>query len=321
MLNSYLLQKGKPMETGVSRARMLQALSEKDTLLWVDLEAPNDFEAECLVEIFNFHDLAIDDCLNDLSQPKIDDYEEYLFLVVHDIELHDSELRTTEMDVFMGKNYIVTFHKQRIKVIDDIRDSLGRRPEIFMGHGADTLFYLILDRMVDQFQPALDFYEGRIDKLEEDIFNNPPKHFLSVIMQVKRDIFHFRRIVAPQRDTLNLLSRTPSPFIRAKNRMYFRDVFDHLFRIYGNIEGLHEETTSLLQAYFSYSSNKLNEIMKRMTVLATLAMPTVMIASIYGMNFHHMPELDHPYGYFLSLGLMAVTSVGMLIWMKFKKWI
>lgn len=321
MLNSYLFQKGKPMETNVSRARMLQALSEKDTLLWVDMEAPNDFEAETLVEIFNFHDLAIDDCLNDLSSPKLDDYEEYLFLVMHDIELQDGVLRTTELDVFLGKHYLVTFHKQRVKVIDDIRENLARRSEVYLSHGADTLAYLILDKMVDQFQPALDFYETRIDKLEEDIFNNPPKHFLATIMQVKRDIFHFRRIVAPQRDTLNLISRTPSPFIRAKNRMYFRDVFDHLFRIYGNIEGLHEETTSLLQAYFSYSSNKLNEIMKRMTVLATLAMPTVMIASVYGMNFHHMPELDHPLGYFFSLGLMAITSVGMLVWMKFKRWI
>ncbi len=321
MLNGYLFQKGKPLETNPTRARMLQAMAEKESLLWVDLEAPSDFEAETLVEIFNFHDLAIDDCLNDNSHPKLDDYEEYLFMVMHDIALQDKGLRVTELDIFLGKNYVVTFHKQKIKSLDDIRDAASRRPDMYLGHGGDTLVYMMLDKLVDQYQPVLDVYETEIDRLEDEIFNNPPRDFLATIMQVKRDIFHFRRIVAPQRDTLNVISKNPSHFIRAKNRMYFRDVYDHLFRIYGNIEGFHEAVNGVLQGYFSYSSNKLNEIMKRMTVMATLSMPAVMIASIYGMNFRNMPELDHPMGYFMSLGLMALTSMGMLVWMKYKKWI
>ncbi len=321
MLTSYIFRKGKPLEKNADRAHLFQALGDPEAFLWVDLEAPNDFEAECLVELFNFHDLAIDDCLNDLSQPKLDDYEEYLFMVMHDLAMEEHELRTTELDVFLGKNYAVTFHKQKIKVIDDMLDNASRRPEMYLSHGGDTLVYLIFDKLVDQYQPVLDRYEEEIDHLEDEIFNNPPKGLLATIMQVKRDIFHFKRLVAPQRDTLNLISRNPTDFIRAENRMYFRDVYDHLFRIYGNIEGMHEAINGVLQAYFSYSSNKLNEIMKRMTVLATLSMPTIMIASIYGMNFHHMPELEHPIGYFAALCIMGTTSVGMLIWMKWKKWI
>jgi len=327
MLNTCLYHKGKPFETNISRAEMLSAVGDKESLLWVDIESPTEFESECLVEIFNFHPLAVEDCLSDHSEPKVDDYEEYLFLVMHaatvvrDEGKKTEELSTIELNIFFGKNYVVTFHKNPVRAVEHVRETVKKKPSYYMASGSDFLVHAILDHLIDNYQPILDHYDDKIDQLEEEIFNNPPANYLSTLMQVKRDIFHLRRMVAPQRDTVNYLTRNPTPFIRRKNMMYFRDVYDHLVRIHKVAESFHEMLSSILQVYFSYSSTKLNEVVKHMTVLATLTMPSIIIASIYGMNFQHMPELSWKFGYPFSMALAIGVSASMLLWMKSKKWI
>lgn len=331
MIHSFYYQKGKPLETNLTRPQMFAALGNKDGLLWVDLESPDDFENECLVELFNFHDLAIEDCITDFSQPKVDDYDEYLFVVIHAVKkallekqdyfCAEQRFETVELDMFLGKNYLVTYHRQPIIAVEQIRDIVMKKSDRSMSHGSDLLMHSVLDHVVDNYQPVLDDLEEVIDHLEEEAFNNPPKDYLATIMKVRHDVYNLKKVISPQRDTINNLSRNPTAFIKRSHIMYFRDVYDHVYRIYGLAEGFHEIIGSLLQAYFSYSSHKLNEIMKRMTVLATLTMPAVIIASIYGMNFRNMPELDHPLGYLFSMVLMAVTSLILLIWMKWKKWI
>lgn len=323
MLSTFLYRKGKPLEMNISRAQMLAAFAEKDCVFWVDIENATEFESDSLVEIFNFHPLAVEDCVTDISQPKMDDYEEYLFLVLHSLSIKPDtvELEITELDIFLGKNYVVTFHRNPVRSVQKVREMAAKKPDVYLGHGTDLLVHNILDNLVDNYMPVIDCYDDRIDQMEEEIFKNPSPDYLSTVMHLKRDIFNLRRVVAPQRDTINYITRTPTPFIKPKNMIYFRDVYDHLFRVYGIIEGFHEVLAGILQAYFSYSSHRLNEIMKRMTVLATLTMPSIIIASIYGMNFSHMPELGWKYGYLMSIGLMGATSVVMLIWMKFKKWI
>lgn len=322
MLNSFLYRKGRPLETNISRAEMLHALQEKESVLWVDLEDPSEFETDTLVEIFNFHPLAIEDCLIDNSQPKVDDYEEYLFLVAHALSAGiDTPLDTIEIDIFLGKNFVVTFHKKTAKGVCQIRENCIRKAEIYLGYGADRLVHTILDQLVDHCLPILDNYNSKIHSLEEAMFENPDSNVLATLMETKRDVFHLRRIIASQRDMVSTLTRNPTAFIKTKHSMYFRDVYDHLFQLYSIAESFQEVLNALLQAYFSYSSNRLNQMIQRMTVLATLSMPTIMIASIYGMNFQHMPELNWKYGYFISLALMFLVSMGMLIWMKFKKWI
>lgn len=321
MLTAWLYKKDRTVETDLSRAALLKALQDKNQFLWVDLENPSEFESDALVEIFNFHDLAVEDCVSDLSHPKVDDYEEYLFMVVHAVDLRDAHLHTVELDIFLGPNFVVTFHKEPIKSVEMIREQVKRKPETMLSRGGDMLVYNLLDLVVDHYMPILEGYEEVIDQIEDQIFHNADKDCLEEVVQLKRDVFHFRRTIAPQRDALNLLTRTDSPLIKEDNRIYFRDVYDHLFKIYGVIEGFHEAITGVLQAYFSYSSHRLNQTIQRMTIMATLSMPAVMIASIYGMNFQHMPELNHPWGYFGALALMGAISVGMLVWMKWKKWI
>jgi magnesium transporter len=327
MLTNFLWKKGSVLQENVTRAQMLSALSSHDALLWVDLENPNEFESDALVEIFNFHPLAVEDCLADHSQPKLDDYEEYLFLVMHAIRIlrdedtKSEELATGELDIFFGRNYVVTFHKSPLKAVQNVSENIRKKPERFMGEGADVLAHAILDQLVDNYQPVVDLYDDKIDRLEEEIFNNPPPNYLSTLMQVKQDIFNLKRLVSPQRDTLSQLARNPTAFIRPEHQMYFRDVLDHLIRIYSVAESLHENLSNILQVYFSYSSVKLNEIVKHLTVLATLTMPPLIIASIYGMNFRHMPELTWEHGYSFAIGLSLASSVIMLVWMKYKKWL
>lgn len=321
MINSYLYQKGKPFQSQISRPEMFAALGQKESILWVDLVAPTEFEEDTLVEIFNFHPLAVEDCITDKSSPKADDYEEYQFIVAHAIYLNEKdELATIELDIFLSRNYLVTFHKKEVPGVQQVRDLVMKKPDAYLGRGTDLLFHAIFDHLVDNYMPVIDRYDRKIDQLEEHIFENPPQDYLATLVKVKHDIFNLRRLVAAQRDNLHYLIRTPNPFIRQKYTIYFRDVYDHLNRIYGMAESFHENLASILQAYFSYSSNKLNDVMRRMTVLATLTMPMVIIASIYGMNFKFMPELEWQYGYFFSLGLMALVAVVMVIWMKHKKW-
>lgn len=329
MMNSYLFEKDKSLKTDLTRAELFAALGNKESLLWVDLDLPNEFESDALVEIFNFHPLAVEDCLIDISQPKVDDYDEYLFLVVHALPQingaghagPEAELTPVELDIFFGKNYVVTFHKQSGRSVAQVREAVLKKPERFMGHGADMLVHAILDRIVDNYQPLLDQYDHKIDQLEDEIFNNPPADFLAVVMRMKQNVYNLRRIISPQRDLMNYLARDINPYIRQKHLMYFRDIYDHLFRIYGIVEGFHESLSSLLQAYFSYSSYKLNDVVKHLTAVATLAMPPVIVASIYGMNFRHMPELEWTYGYPFAIGMAFFTSIVLLVWMKFKKWI
>ncbi|MBN1688992.1 MAG: magnesium/cobalt transporter CorA [Candidatus Omnitrophica bacterium] len=327
MLQTFLFKKDKSLQTDISRAEMLAAIHDKDCLLWVDLESPSEFESECLVEMFNFHPLAVEDCFSDHSQPKVDDYEEYLFLVTHAVtmktneETSREELGTLELDIFFGKNYVVTVHKIPIKPVAQVRELIRKKPDRFAGKGTDFLVHAVLDNLVDSYQPLLNQYEDRIDNLEKEIFNNPPADFISTVMQTKEDIFYLRRIVSPQRDTVNYLTRVPTSFIRQSHMIYFRDIFDHLQRIHGIAEGFHENLSSILQAYFSYSSHKLNEVVKHLTVLATLTMPALIIGGIYGMNFTNMPELDWRFGYPFSIALAIGSSLAMLVWMKFKKWI
>ena len=325
MITSFFYKKDKETETNLSRARLLSVLGEKDGLLWVDLEEPTEFESDLLVEIFNFHPLAVEDCITDQSQPKLDDYGEYLFVVVHAMTLREKgskrELRTTELNLFMGENFVVTVHKEPLGSVTQVRELVQRKTSTLMASGSDMLTHSLLDHLVDRYLPVLDKYDEKIDALEKEMFRHTSKDFLKTLLQLKQDVFHLRRIVGPQRDTLYSLTRDSSVFIKAEHLMYFRDIYDHLFRIYGMAEAYHENLNNILQVYFSYSSFKLNEVLKHLTVLATVTMPPVIIASIYGMNFKHIPELEWAMGYPFAISLCVLSSLATLVWMKFKKWI
>jgi len=325
MITSFFYKKGGQVEINLSRARLLSALAEKDGLLWVDFENPNEFESDTLVEIFNFHPLAVEDCITDHSEPKVDDYEEYLFLVVHALTmLHDNgdkELSTIELNLFLGPNYVVTFHKEPIESVAQDIAKTQQKPAGTMSSGADLLAHALLDHLVDRYLPVFHQYETRADLLEKDMFDkNPSREKLATLLQLKQDISTLRRIVGPQRDTLHFLTRNAGRFIKAKHLIYFRDISDHLFRISALANGMYDHLTSMMEVYFSYLSSELNVVMKRLTVVATLTMPAIMIASIYGMNFKVIPYATQEHGFWGVMIITVIITAVMAVWMRLKKW-
>ncbi len=319
MLTSFVCQK-KAIATNVARQELAKALWEKEALIWVDLENPDEFETETLVELFNFHPLAIEDCITEHSEPKIDDYEDYLFIVVHAAKMSlGEELKTIELNLFVNKHYVVTFHKEPLSSIAHVREQM-RKSGSCLCDGIDMLVHSILDRLVDNYLPVLAEHERKIDLIEDQVFKESGNDFLERILKAQKDILYLKRIIGPQRDTISDLSRNAQSFVRPKNLIYFRDVYDHLFQCYQKAEELDNHLKSLLQIYFSHVSTELNQAIKKMTVIATVSLPCVMIASIYGMNFKHMPELQWQHGYFVVMGLMVSISLGLLFWMKKKKW-
>lgn len=325
MISSFFYKKGGETEANLSRARLFSALGEKEGLLWVDFENPSEFESDALVEIFNFHPLAVEDCILDHSEPKVDDYEEYLFLVVHALtmlgENGKKELSTIELNLFLGPNYVVTFHKDPIESVSQDILKTQQKPSGMMSSGPDLLAHTILDHLVDRYLPIFHQYEDRADLLEKDMFNkSPSREKLATLLQLKQDISMLRRIVGPQRDTLHFLTRNAGRFIKAKHLIYFRDISDHLFRIASLANGMYDHLTSMMEVYFSYLSSELNVVMKRLTVVATLTMPTIMVASIYGMNFKVIPGAAHEHGFWITMILTVLVTFAMYAWMRIKKW-
>jgi len=321
MLTSFVYQKNKVLKN-VTRQELAKALWDKEAFVWVDLEDPSEFESETLVELFNFHPLAIEDCLIDHSEPKIDSYDDYTFLVVHAVNMESKEeLQTYELNLFANKHYVVSFHKDPIRSIALMRDLESRKSGALISEGTDMLVHGILDQLVDAYLPVVSEYERRVDEIEDQIFGGGRKDFFPKILKVQKDVLYLKRIIGPQRETIRQLSKDTHSFVRPENMIYYRDIYDHLFRFYQMAEEVHGLINGILQVYYSHTSNEMNQVVKTMTVIATVALPMMVISGIYGMNFQNIPELDWSFGYLYVIGLMVLVSVSLLGWMKFKRWL
>ncbi len=296
---------------------------EPDELLWVDLENPTPEEADVLKDYFQLHPLAVEDTLIEIQYPKLDVYPEYIFLVLHGINyMRDTkEFTTAEIDVFLGKQFLITHHDHRMRSVRDMRQRILQDPQL-MRTGLDTVIQGILDKVVDHYFPELEKLEDRIEEAEDEIFaaaQDPET--LNRILRLKRDLMHLKRIVFPQREVFNRLSRDEILYIKPSTRLYFRDTYDSLFRMTDIADNYRDLLTGFLDIYMSAASNRLNETMKFLTVISTICIPMTVVAGIYGMNFRFMPEIDWKYGYFFSLFLMLGIGLGMFFFFRKKGWI
>jgi magnesium transporter len=297
-------------------------LKDDEETVWADFEAPTDSENQILSTVFNFHPLAIEDCIAESHLPKLDDYGDYLFLVVHGARRGDTPgtFSTVDVNFFVGKRFLVTYHHEHHRSIDQTKDRCERN--IFpLSRGVDFLLYGAMDALVDQFFPILDDFDEAIDELEEEAFNNPSRSTLDRIFSLKRGVTALRRITGPQREIFNRLSRDPFAVISRRSAPYFRDVYDHLFRISDSAETYKDLSAGLMEAYLMVVSNRLNEVIKVLTLLATIMLPLTVITGIYGMNFDHMPELHWGFGYYAVLGVMGLVVFGLLYYFRRQKWI
>src|SRR5215471_7752961 len=292
-------------------------------VLWVDLAAPSIPESLVLSETFHFHPLSVEDAMSAIGFPKVEAYDGYLYVILHGIESKTAEHRfsTHDVDFFIGPNYLVTVHDGDSRTIADLRDHATRNPKI-LAEGAVALFHRIVDAMVDHYRPEIDKLEDRIDALEEDVFDNPTPELVRQILNEKRDVAALRRIIQPQRDVVARLARRDFVDISTEMSFRFRDVYDHLVRVADDVLIFQDRITGMLDAHLSNVSNRLNEVMKVLTVVSTILMPLTLLTSVYGMNVG-LPAF--PGGasaqFWWLFGIMMAIAVAMLAMFRRKRWI
>jgi magnesium transporter len=300
-----------------------ERLAEPGSLHWIDLEGATEDEARLLSEGFHFHPLAVEDCLSDVNLPKVDDYGEYIFLVVHGIRFDapTDQFETRELDVFLGPNYLVTHHKGPMRSIKWAQGLCEKDLQVAVARGADFLLHQVLDRMFENYFPTLDAVEDKMQLVQVEVFENPTSATLDRIFTLKRDVMQLRRICTPQRDILSRLSRGEFRVVSQKAAVYFRDIYDNLYRIVDASYSYQDMTQGTLDAYLSAINNRLNETMKRLTVLTVVLASLTVITGVYGMNFDNMPELRWRFGYAWALGLMVAVPAAIVLYARRRGWL
>ncbi|WP_435924083.1 magnesium/cobalt transporter CorA [Paenibacillus sp. DYY-L-2] len=280
---------------------------------WVDYNEPTPEEAETLDTFFEFHPLAIEDCLHVLQRPKIDYYEDYQFLVLH--ALDPDTLGTTEVNLFIGDHFLVSFHHQSTKGFDEAWDQVLNRSQKRKAWARSPFAaaYLVIDSLVDQYFPCVYAVEDELDELEKQGGRESVEQLMNQVFDLRSRLLKLRRTIVPMRDLMYRILNSQHVQLDREPRAYFADIHDHLLKLSEMIETDREMTADLRDSYISLNSNRMNGIMKTLTVITTVFMPLTLIAGIYGMNFAYMPELQWRYGYFAVLGFMGVLSVWMIL--------
>lgn len=300
----------------------LERLSDGDVAwYWVDFACPDEAEVKLLSSHFHFHPLAIEDCMHFLQRPKIDQYDDTYFFVIH--SLHPESREAEELDFFLGPNSIVTFHLTKTAEIEDVWSKV-RCGELEAG-GRDVnhhyIAYMLIDALVDNYFPSVFQIEDELNELEDRAESDRDIQGLTEqVYRIRADLLRIRRTVIPMRDLLyRILSADKIPAVK-EQLAYFADIHDHLLKLAEMIESNREVTADLRDSYDSMRSNRMNAIMKTLTVITTIFMPLTFIAGIYGMNFANMPELQWRWGYFGVVALMALLGLSMFVWFKRKGW-
>lgn len=306
----------------------LPALVQRHAVTWINVDGLGDAATiQELGRLFNLHPLALEDAVNVHQRPKVDEYHEHLFIVARFIHLKDV-LTSEQISIFLGKNFVLTFQEetQPGDPFDPIRTRLKSDHDVFRNHGADYLAYRLLDAIVDSYFPVLEYYGEKIDDLEAGLLNKYHQVHLSSIHSIKQDLLQLRRALWPLRDMLYSLLRDKQELVQDSTRVYFRDCYDHTVQLIDLLEIYRELGSDLRDLYMSSMSNRMNEIMKVLTIISTLFIPLTFIAGVYGMNFDtawplNMPELRSPYGYVVTMAVMAGIAVAMLVYFVRKGWI
>ncbi|MBO9600659.1 MAG: magnesium/cobalt transporter CorA, partial [Cohnella sp.] len=286
---------------------------------WVDFASPTKDEVKLLESFFHFHPLAVEDCLHFLQRPKIDPYGDTHFFVIH--SLHPETREAEELDFFLGPKGIVTFHLNPSQEIEKIWHNFMTRSDGCAGQNHNYVAYKLIDELVDNYFPSLFQIEDQLNELEDQAETERNiQRLTEEVYGIRADLLRIRRTVIPMRDLLyRIISADKIPAVK-EQLAYFTDIYDHLLKLAEMIDSNREVTADLRDSYDSLRSNRMNAIMKTLTVITTIFMPLTFIAGIYGMNFVHMPELQWQWGYFGVIGVMFVMGMGMFIWFKKKGW-
>ncbi len=324
MFKAYAYAPGETV-VEISKEEVASRLSDGKSCLWIDISSPIEGHFDFLKEVMKFHPLEIEDMSHPSMLPKIEEYDNHLFLILHDIILQDKEdneerLITYELYMFIGKNFVVTARRHRIRAADYYHGQIPALTHILSKGGAEALFHAILRRMVDSYFPMLDRIEVKLDKYEDIIFNSPSSKDMQKVFSLRKDIVRLRSIAMQQQDIINRIIIGEFDIISQHGIMLARDIYDHLYRMSEKASGFREVTMSLLDAYLSQINNRMNEVVKVLTIIATVMLPLSIVVGFYGMNFKVLPGLENPYGWILTLAGMGSIVLLMFAYFKVKKW-
>jgi magnesium transporter len=315
----------------LARERMAEAVADSEGLLWVDFQAPDDAATQevegWLDEVFHFHHLAVEDALQETHVPKVDDWGTYLYIVFRlpYIEEGSDTLAFQELDVFLGPNYLVTFHVAAMEILRVERENIVRDSRDRMREGADYLLFRLLERAVDLSLAAIEQLDERVDVLQNLVIEHPSNKVIRTIFKLKRSAIQLHKTLGPQREVLNRLARDVYQPVRPEHRVYFRDLYDHVVRIHDISESLRDLIAGTLETYLSVISNRTNDIMKTLTMVSVMFLPMSFLAGFFGMNFFGEPlvlQVHMPRGllFIATLVMMAISPCFMWIYAKRKKW-
>ena len=332
MIHSFAFTtQGKLHTKDIETFLMPTLLADTNLFLWVDLENPTPAETrEILEQIFHFHPLSIEDCVQPSPSPKVEEYTPkegdlftpYLFMVIHavDYDRKDGKFATSELNFFLGKNFLVTFHEQTLRSVSTVVER-ALSGTMNIARAPDRVAHSLLDSLVDNYKPALDELSLEIAELEDVVFQRPGKETLNQVLQIKKEVLHLRQIIGPQREVLKRFADGEFKLVRSHLVPYFRDIYDALFHIGELAQGYADSLTGLLQVYLNMSSNQTGEVVKLLTIITVITTPLMMIGTWYGMNFKDMPELDHAHAYPIAGACMILSTLATYIYFKFKKWL
>jgi magnesium transporter len=320
MIRSFVFSDGKLVSQDLATEALRLVHADKGLILWVDLDNPTDEEIKTVLEgVFAFHPLAIEDCVTPSPLPKIEDYEDYLFMVTHAVDFTRTEkFATTELDFFLGKEFLVTFHRAALRSVSTTLERAAKSNP----RGPDRLAHALLDQLVDNYQPVVEELRAELEELEEGVLarSSGQQALVNELLTVRGDFSRLHAIVRPQRAVIDRLARGDSKFIRGKLLPYFRDLGDNLARLEETAINFNERLMMAFDIYLNKAAFEANEGIKFLTALTAITLPVVMVGGWYGMNFEHMPELRSPHGYLYAGGFTIVSTLVMWAYLKKKRW-
>lgn len=300
----------------------LTALLDDNSVCWVDVQGLGD-EAVLreIAEKFSIHLLALEDVVNVPQRPKIEHFEGHTLCITRMVLSNHVGIRPEQVSLFLGKNFVLTFQERAGDVFDPVRQRIRNLGKIILSAGPSYLTYALLDAVIDGYYPLLEKFGEQLEALEDQIVANPRPENLPQIHGIKRDMLTIRRAIWPQREVINEMIRDENPLITDNVRVYLRDCYDHCVQLMDGVETYRELAGGLMDVYLSSVGNRQNEVMKVLTIMATIFIPLTFLAGIYGMNFDVMPELKMPWAYPVLLGVMGATAIGMILFFRRKGWL
>ncbi len=306
----------------ISSISELQSLAGRsDVIRWIDIDGLHDTTLiESIGRIFNIHPLTLEDIVNTGHRPKVEIFEGYVYAIIKMLRYHGGVISSEQVSLVISDRLLISFQEQPGDVFHPVRQRIHNAMGRIRNSGSDYLAYALLDTVVDNYYQILESFGEELETLEEALLENPERESLERIHQLKRETVYLRKQIWPLRETIGGLSHDDSPLITDQTRLFFRDVHDHTVQVIEIIESYRDILTGLLDLYMSSVGNRMNEVMKVLTIIATIFIPVTFVAGVYGMNFKFMPELDWRWGYAGAWGVMACIAAVMIFYFKRKNW-